>query len=345
MNMSGCISSPTLCDAFGRQMSYLRVSVTDRCNFRCRYCRDDFDSNVDHHDILRYEELESLLGLAVSLGVQKIRFTGGEPFVRKGFMDFLERMRSIHPEISLRVTSNGTMPADCITRLKALNIGVNLSLDTLRRDRFAEVTGVDALPVVRANIDRMLALGVPLKLNAVAMNGVNDDELPDFLRLAFTLPIEMRFIELMPVGSGSEQNNILFLAAADLQRKAEESYELLPIASKRTDRGPARVWRLKDADGNQSAGTFGLISSVTHNACASCNRMRLTSEGNLRPCLFDGREYRLKQILRHPKLGIDAVRTIWEKALARKPLGSVLLDDALKKETAVTQRRMVSIGG
>jgi len=335
----------SLLDSFGRRTSYLRISVTDRCNFRCLYCRGRFDNTVSHSDILRYEEIEVLLGIAVQTGVRKVRFTGGEPFVRKGFMPFLERIREAFPTLALHVTSNGTMPADSAARLKALDVRVNLSLDTLRRDRFTAITGVDALSAVQANITRLLDLGVPFKLNAVAMRGVNDDELPDFLNLAFTLPVEVRFIELMPMGAGAERNSGLFLPARSLEDRARSLYKLLPLQPLQPDFGPARVWRLRDASGRLSTGTFGLISSVTRNACAACNRLRLTSEGNLRTCLFDNREYRLRPALRHPKLGPDAVREIWKRCVARKPVGAWLLDKDHPMRTPVTKRCMVSIGG
>jgi len=340
--MNRVVSQP-VCDAFGRHISYLRVSVTDRCNFRCRYCRDSFDSSIRHSDILRYEEIESLIGMAVGLGVRKVRFTGGEPFVRKGFMDFLERIRMRFPEIAFHTTSNGTMPSEYLPRLKELGVRLNISLDSLDRKRFTDITGVDSFEIVWANIQRILELGIPLKINAVAMRGVNDVELPDFLKLAFTLPIELRYIEMMPVGHGMETP--LFISASELLERASALYTLDSVQNPNAEQGPARVWRLRDKNGVPSQGLFGIISSVTHNACSVCNRMRLTSSGNLCPCLFDGREYRIRSILRHPKLGLDFVQRVWEKAVLRKPLGAVLLGSAMQNKAPVTQRKMVSIGG
>ncbi len=165
------VSLSPLVDAHGREVRYLRLSVTDRCNLRCVYCRVD-NSFIPHDNVLRYEEMERIVAVAVAAGVRKVRLTGGEPFVRKGFPEFLQRLRASHPDVDLRITSNGIMLAPHAALLRELDARVNLSLDTLRSDRFERITGRDFLPRVLAGMDALLAAGVSLKINAVALRGV-----------------------------------------------------------------------------------------------------------------------------------------------------------------------------
>ena len=168
------LSLPPLVDAHGREVRYLRLSVTDRCNLRCVYCRVD-NTFIPHDKVLRYEEMERIVAVAVATGVRKVRLTGGEPFVRKGFPEFLQRLRARHPDVDLRITSNGIMLAPHASLLRELDARVNLSLDTLRPERFARITGRDFLPRVLASMDALLTAGVSLKINAVALSWVNED--------------------------------------------------------------------------------------------------------------------------------------------------------------------------
>ena len=330
-------------DAHGRAVRYLRVSVTDRCNLSCRYCRDKDMPFIPHESILRFEEMEEIIALAVGMGVSKLRFTGGEPFARKGFMDFLRRIRSAHPGIGLRITSNGTLLAPHIEGLKELGITVNLSLDTLDRARFAEVTGRDLLPEVLDNLHRMAGLGIPLKVNAVAMRGQNDTELPALAALAMEHPIDVRFIEFMPMGEDSIWSDALFWPGADILAAAREHWELVPcdeLNRNAEERGPAKLWKLQDKEGRLSKGHFGLISSVTHSFCQSCNRLRLTADGQIRTCLYDDREWPVRDVLRSE--GIEAVRRVLLDAVAHKPIGSDIL---AQSKGPVAKKRMSAIGG
>lgn len=330
-------SRPLLTDRYRRDISYMRLSVTDRCNLRCRYCRVD-DTFIPHPDVLRYEEMERLVRLAAGLGIQKVRLTGGEPFVRKGFPDFLARLREAHPDLDLRMTTNGVLLAPHAPLLADLGVKVNLSLDSLRPDRFKAVTGRALLPKVLDAIDAMSASGVRFKINAVAMKGFNDAELPAFLRLASGRSIDVRFIEFMPMGTSTIWDDARFWSADDILREASQLAELVEVRDRGAQDGPARMF---DIDGGP--GRLGLITAMSNHFCAACNRLRVTSDGHLRTCLFDDTEYNLTPVLRHPKLNDEHLVRILRRAILRKPVGSELL--ARRRHNAVTNRAMTAIGG
>ena len=332
-----------LIDAHGRKVTYLRVSVTDRCNLSCRYCREKDMPFIPHESILRFEEMEDIIGLMAGMGVRKLRFTGGEPFARKGFIDFLRRIRQQHPSLGLRITSNGTLLGPHIEALKELDAMMNISLDTLDRARFASITGKDLLPDVLENLRRMAALGIKLKVNAVAMRGENDKELPALAALAMEHPLDVRFIEFMPMGEGSIWSESLFWPADEILAAARQHWELIPCdeANRNAEeRGPAKLWKLRDREGRLSAGRFGLISSVSHTFCTTCNRLRLTADGQIRTCLYDDGEWPVRDILRSQ--GLEAVRRVILDAVAHKPLGSEIL---AKSKGPVAMKRMSAIGG
>lgn len=343
---------PTLLtDRHGRTVRYLRISVTDRCNLCCRYCRDENVPFIEHEKILRFEEIEEVIQLAVKFGVHKLRFTGGEPFARKGFMDFLKKIHARFPQIGLKLTSNGTLLAPFLNELKELGVSVNLSLDTLDREKFSAITGRDMLPVVLDNLHRMLDLGIPLKINAVAMRGINDEELPALAALAMDNPVDVRFIEFMPMGDETIWSKDLFWPAADILESAQRLWALEPVLpqcrctessnySIAEELGPARLWKLRAPDGRRSRGSFGLITSVTQSFCRSCNRLRLTADGHLRTCLFDDREYPIREALRTE--GPEAVGHIMVKAVSCKPVGAELL---AASRGPVAHKRMSAIGG
>lgn len=344
-------SPALLVDGHGREVRYLRISVTDRCNLCCRYCRDEDIPFIPHERILRFEEIEKIIGLAVELGVHKLRFTGGEPFARKGFLDFLVGIHERFPHTALKLTTNGTLLEPALDTLKKLGVSVNLSLDTLDREKYTSVTGRDMLPTVLENMHRMLDMGIPLKINAVAMSGVNDDELPALASLAMEWPVDVRFIEFMPMGDATIWSQNLFWSAADILASARRHWELMPVTLRRKDgdqsegkaaeeRGPAKLWKLIAEDGTVSRGSFGLITSVTQSFCRSCNRLRLTAEGNLRTCLFDDTEYPIRDVLREK--GLDEVRRIMMDAVARKPIGAEIL---AASHGPVAHKRMSAIGG
>jgi GTP 3',8-cyclase len=328
-----------LADDKGRAVSYLRLSVTDRCNLRCLYCDRRMSQRLTHYDVLRYEEMLGLIGLAANLGIRKVRLTGGEPFARKDFMEFVERVRARFPRLSLRITTNGTLLAPNAQRLASAGVDrVNISLDTLDPATFARITGQDLYAEVRRGIDACLDAGLQVKINAVAMRGVNDHELPGFLDLARALPIDVRFIEYMPMG-GADWNPEQVWNAADILAEANTLTTLALLPRDDADAGPAQMYAI---DGG--AGRFGLITPLSNHFCATCNRLRITSGGLLRTCLFSDRVYRLRPALRHQKLGLPFVERILKLALRQKPIGAELLA-ARRAGQGVSATSMSAIGG
>ena len=336
-----CGPADSLEDGHGRTVRYIRLSVTDRCNLRCTYCRSGMETFIPHESILRYEEMEQLVDMAIDMGVEKVRLTGGEPFARKGFVGFLERLRAAHPALDIRITTNGTLVGPYLSALRDIGLNaVNLSLDTFDRAKFERITGRDLFGRVRENMDALLEAGIPLKLNAVAMRGFNDDELPAFIGYAMTHPVDVRFIEFMPMGEGTRWSDACFWSAPDILAAVSALVAVTPVEHQRNG-GPARLYALSGADG-PGLGRLGLISPLSNHFCAACNRLRITSDGALRTCLFDDREYRLRNALRHPKLGLAAVRRIVALATRNKPIGAHILE---RRRNAVARRRMTAIGG
>ena len=209
-------------DGHGRSVRYLRLSVTDRCNLRCLYCRSNAKQRcIPHEQVLRYEEMARMVGIAASLGIGKVRLTGGEPFARKGCGQFLAMLHARFPDMDLRVTTNGTLLEPHIPLLRRIGVSaVNLSLDSFDRETFARVTGRDLLPPVLAALDGLLAAGVRVKINVVAMRGVNDGQMDDFVHAARTMPLDLRFIEFMPMGSGTLWSPENFWSADDIREEA-----------------------------------------------------------------------------------------------------------------------------
>ena len=328
-----------LTDEYGRTVRYLRLSVTDRCNLRCLYCRSNIqDRHIPHDDVLRYEELLRLVDLGVEQGIEKIRLTGGEPFVRKGFMDFLRMLRERHSGVDFRITSNGTLLGEYVKALGELGIGaINISLDSLRPDGFLAATGRDLLSVVRRNLDALLAEGIQVKINAVALKGINQQDMRAFLDFARRHPVDVRFIEFMPMGSGTRWSEDQFWPADDILAEARKWADLEPCRPEARDRGPARIFSIAGG-----LGRLGLITPMSNHFCATCNRLRITSDGRLRSCLFADKEYRLRGILRHPRLGARFLCKVMEGANRKKPLGADILR---QRQRAVALKPMVSIGG
>lgn len=332
------VANTALRDGRGREVSYLRLSVTDRCNLSCMYCRPkNRISFIPHANILRYEELLDLVSLGRDMGITKVRLTGGEPFARKDFMVLVESIRRRFPEMDLRLTTNATLLAGKPALLADLGVtAVNISCDTLDREKYARITGSDRLAAVRRAIDESLAAGLRVKINAVALRGINTDEIPAFVRLAAEAPLDVRFIEFMPVGDGNLWKPENYIAARDVLALAMRAADMAVEANGHLTGGPARMHRIVGG-----LGRFGVISPLSEHFCDACNRLRITSDGKLRTCLFSEREYRLLPLLRNPKLGLRKVRDVIAIALRTKPLGYEVLNPG-----AIPQARdMSAIGG
>lgn len=311
--------TPRLVDPFMRAISYLRVSVTDRCDFRCVYCMTEHMAFLPKVELLTLEELDRLCTAFVGLGVEKLRITGGEPLVRKGVMTFFRAM-SRHLASGalseLTLTTNGSQLgrfagelADCGVRR------VNVSLDTLDADKFARITRWGRLGQVLGGIDAAVAAGLAVKINAVALKGVNDDEIHDMVSWCGDRGFDLTFIEVMPMGDMGEEDRLeQYWALRDLRRELERRWTLADTAD-RTG-GPARYVRVAE-----TGGRIGFITPLTHNFCESCNRVRLTCTGQLYMCLGQEDEADLRAPLRaHP--GDDApLEAAIRAAIARKPKG------------------------
>ena len=278
-------------DRYGRKIDYMRISVTDRCNFRCRYCMPDGIKQVPMSKILTYEQIAEICEAAVSSGITKFKITGGEPLVRLGCPDLVRMIREIPGTEQITMTTNGMFLAEMLPELMKNGLdAVNISLDTLKPEVFRYITGKDALPNVLAGIHSAAASGLKVKINAVLQQGINDGEWEDLLLLAKDLPVDVRFIEMMPIGYGKgcqEVSNEVLL------RKIRQKYPGTAEDPSVHGNGPARYVRLPGF-----LGAAGFISAMHGQFCASCNRIRLTSQGRLKPCLCYGDTVDLMDVFR-----------------------------------------------
>ena len=312
-------------DGCGRTINYLRLSVTDLCNYRCRYCMPpEGVAKRDHGDILSLEELADIARAAVRLGVKKIRLTGGEPLVRQGIVELCRQLRTIPGLQELCLTTHGALLPQLAAPLWEAGLDrLNISLDTLRPDRFAEMTRLGHLSDALAGIEAAEAAGFhTLKLDTVLIGGFNDDEIDDFINLTREHPWEVRFIELMPMGPCAEWDKSCFLSGDTVLQK-------VPALQQIESCGVARRYRLPGA-----MGTVGLISPVNHDFCAQCRRIRVTADGKLKGCLHSAEELPLRGL--HGKELEDAIR----QGILQKPERHHLTE-----RRSDTPRNMNQIGG
>jgi GTP 3',8-cyclase len=282
-----------LTDSFGRRINYLRLSVTDRCNLRCRYCMPaEGVPKLRHPDILSFEELLEVAGTAVGLGIEKIRVTGGEPLVRKDIVSLLTKLSALRDLKQLVMTTNGVLLAEHAKELKRAGVRrLNISLDSLKQETFAYITRCGDLGRVLAGIRAAEEAGFPVKINMVVMRGINDDEITDFAGLTLAKPFSVRFIEYMPTVKEDNRRSLVITGDEIIGRVAER-YRLQPV-ERQVLCGPSRDFQIQGA-----AGTVGIVTPVSSPFCVDCNRIRVTASGMAKGCLFDTREYDLKSILR-----------------------------------------------
>ncbi|MDO8670389.1 MAG: GTP 3',8-cyclase MoaA [Dehalococcoidia bacterium] len=325
-------------DSFNRPINYLRISVTDRCNLRCQYCMpSEGIVPIAQDKLLRYEEIVSIVRAASRLGISKIRLTGGEPLVRAGFVDFVAMLGEIEGIDDIALTTNGTLLGKYASDLRKAGLRrVNVSLDTLRADRFEQIARRPGLTDVLKGIDAANDAGLtPVKVNVVVMRGVNDDELLDFARLTMDKDWHVRFIEVMPMGEeeGVEYGPETFISVADMLPLLSPLGELNPCKIE-AGNGPAKYYSLPGAKG-----TIGFISPVSEHFCFDCNRLRLTADGHLRPCLMDINEVDLKSPMR-AGISDEGLEDLVKQAILKKPERH-LLHQSLRPGG----RAMVQIGG
>lgn len=281
-------------DNHGRPVTYMRLAVTDRCNLRCFYCMPE--EGIDYmpkKDLLTYEEMLRLTGILARMGITKVRITGGEPFVRKDLMPFMERLVRIPGISTLNLTSNGVLTAPHIKDLKTMGLSsFNLSIDTLDRERFKTITRRDELPKVLETLDLLLTHGIKTKLNAVVMAGKNIEDLIPLAQMAQKYPIEVRFIEEMPFnGSGTGYSGQLWDHKAILNHLRHQWPEITPLPN--SAQATARQYQIPGW-----SGTIGIIAAYTRTFCGTCNRIRITAQGTLKTCLYDDGVLDLRALLR-----------------------------------------------
>lgn len=324
-------------DDFGRAISYLRVSVTDRCNLRCLYCMPA--SGVEkrsHGAILRYEEFALIIRAAAELGISKVRITGGEPLARLGLVEFVRMVASIPGIDDLSLTTNGTLLASHAAALADAGLHrVNVSLDTLRPERFQQITRRGRLDDVWAGIAAAETAGLrPIKLNMVVVRGLNDDEVADFARRTISEGWHVRFIELMPIGANEAWIGNGVVPIPEIRAQIETQVGSLSPVHGPKGNGPARYYHLQPAQG-----TVGFIGALSDHFCGTCNRLRLTADGWLRPCLLSDQEIDLRGPLR-AGADLDTVRDLLTSAIRAKPQHHHLAE-ALSPQ----DRTMAEIGG
>lgn len=313
-------------DRYGRTIKYLRLSVTDLCNCRCVYCMGENGvPRLPHSAILSFEEIEEIVRAAVSLGVTKVRLTGGEPLVRRGIDELVRRLRGIEGVEELAMTTNGARLAEYAARLKSAGLDrLNVSLDTLDPEKFRRITRIGELRDTLDGLDAARRAGFErIKLNTVLMGGVNDDEIAEIAALAKDGAFDVRFIELMPIGECTDWDRCRFLPA-------ERVLEYLPKGERVPSDGVAELWRPAGF-----RGTVGLIRPLSHRFCADCDRIRVTADGCLKPCLHSAREIPLRG-----KHGEALVRTIAE-GMQTKPREHHMADG----HASESRRGMNRIGG
>lgn len=327
-----------LIDAFGRGIYYIRISVTDRCNLRCRYCMPKNSPEwLERDNVLSFEEIESFVRVAASEGIRKIRLTGGEPLVRRELPELVRRIARIEGIRDLSMTTNATLLARHAQELRDAGLHrLNISLDSMSPERFAFITKSDTFHDVWAGIEKALEVGFsPLKINAVIMRGINDDEIVDFARLTRRYPFSVRFIEYMPIGGDrSDWSAEKVVPCAEMQAMIEREEKLLPVEIDDMAAGPERVFRLE-----KSHGTVGFISPVSNDFCARCNRMRLTSDGKLRGCLMRDGELDLLKAFRSGA-GDEQIRDVLYEALRRKPERHLINSPDFEYSTTYTMNRL-----
>lgn len=333
---------PRLIDKYGREHHYLRISVTDRCNLRCIYCMPEEGMEFEPSEkILSFEEIAEVVRVVAGMGIRKIRLTGGEPLVRKNLEQLVAMIANIPGIEDIALTTNGMFLAPKAKALKEAGLTrVNISMDSLQPDRFKMITRGGDVRKVLNSIDACEEAGLsPIKLNVVLMKGLNDDEIADFIRLTLNRDIHVRFIEYMPIGHNDAAWKKLYLPLARVKEVcAEQQWDYGSEAAIQGN-GPSENYRLDGA-----LGSFGLIHPVSEHFCQTCNRLRLTADGYIKPCLAWTEQFQVRRVV-----GDDAaIRQMFVDALGTKPenheLSQFLNDDVTISHTP-TARRMSQIGG
>lgn len=326
-----------LIDQFGRGVDYIRLSITDRCDFRCQYCMAEDMTFLSRNEVLSLEECARIVKVFVQLGVTKVRITGGEPLVRKNAQWLFEEVGELEGLDELVITTNGSQLSKQAEQLKKAGVKrINISVDSLKPERFKEITRIGDLNQVLAGIDSAIDTGFEgVKLNTVLMRGINDDEAQDLVQFAIDKKIDISFIEEMPLGEVNHTRENTFVSNTDTLKQLQSKYSLLP--STETTGGPARYWRVAD-----TSTKIGFISPHSHNFCESCNRVRITCQGELYLCLGQEDKVELMPLLRaHPNDDGPLIQAIVD-SMSIKPKGH---DFDLQRAAPAVVRFMSHTGG
>ena len=315
-------------DKMGRDITYLRISLTDKCNLRCRYCMpEEGVCKRSHHEMMNEDEVVTAVKVAASLGIHKVRLTGGEPLVKRNIVSICRRVAAVEGIKEVCLTTNGILLPQLAKQLREAGVNrLNLSLDTLDPEKYAYITRIGQLAHFQAGLEAALEAGFDkVKINAVLIGGFNDNEIESLADLTMQYPVDMRFIELMPIQDHDEFGESAYVPYSKVLEKLPQA---VPVPK---DGGVAKLYRLPGAKGN-----IGLISPINAHFCGECNRIRLTADGKLKPCLHGAEEYSIKG------LNFDDMKAVFEQAIWNKPAWHGDLDAVHRSQAG---RNMNEIGG
>ena len=327
-----------LYDQHGRVMNYMRLAVTDRCNLRCQYCMPECGIDfTSRSDLLTYEEMLRVVRIFAEEGVEKIRITGGEPFVRKDLMEFLTELNDVQGVKHIHMTTNGTLLEGKLEQLRQLGItSINLSLDSLDRQRFFEITRRDELDLVMSNLRQMMDMDFDVKINMVVMSNKNTDDIISMLEFAKENPVSVRFLEEMPFNGVGIKNGAKFWSHIEILDFIKSNF---PLVKKIEDR-PHSTSMNYSIDGFK--GDFGIIASYSRTFCGSCNRIRVTPQGMLQTCLYDGGVFNLRDLIRAGASNIEILNAL-KSALSHRAIDGYEAEN--RRSQSSISESMASIGG
>ncbi|MGI6095523.1 MAG: GTP 3',8-cyclase MoaA [Lachnospiraceae bacterium] len=326
----------TMIDNYGRRIDYMRVSITDRCNLRCQYCMPkDLPDMVSPEDILTYEEIYKIVKSAVEAGITKFKVTGGEPLVRKGCVSFVEKLKNMPGVEAVTLTTNGVLLHEMLPALRDAGVdGINISLDTLKEERFRQITGFSGIQKVIESIKESTQMGIRTKVNCVLMKDVNEDEILDFIRISEKFPVDVRFIEMMPIGYGKGYAGID--SSRVLEILQSEYAHMEPVREKRGN-GPALYIHPEGF-----RGCVGWIDAIHGKFCDQCNRIRLTCQGLLKPCLYYQEGTDLRSAVRG-NVSQKELTELIRQTILKKPQEHHFGEK--RAENEAEEKRMSQIGG
>ncbi len=327
-----------LTDKFGRHISYLRLAVTDRCNLRCKYCMPAHGIDiVDRAELLTYKEMYRIIRVLSELGVNKVRLTGGEPFVRKNFINFLESLTFNDKLDQINITTNGALISKYIPKLEELNINaINLSIDTLQAEKFKKITRRDVFKETLQTLEKLLASKLDLKVNVVVQPGINTDEIFDFINLTKNKDLVVRFIEEMPFnGKGLRQTDEIWNYDKIYSEIEKKFKNIIPLKNKRSS--TSKIFTI-----DNYKGSFGIIPAFTRTICNDCNRIRITATGMFKNCLFDEGVFNLRDFMRKG-VSDDELKQIFIDTVHNKPENGFIAEANRKSKTI--SESMSTIGG